>query len=90
MVQRSPTSSTRRLSTRLGVSRTRVWLTLHEDGLYPYHQQRVQNLHSGDGAMRLEFCHWLHTNGQFLPLILFTNEATFIRNGINNTRNSHR
>jgi hypothetical protein len=25
MVQRSPTTSTRRLSTRLGVSRTRVW-----------------------------------------------------------------
>jgi len=41
MVQRSPTSSTRRLSTRLGVSQTRVWRTLHEDGLYPFHPQRV-------------------------------------------------
>jgi len=40
--------------------------------------------------MRLEFCHWLHTNRQLLPLILFTDEATFTRNGINNTRNSHR
>jgi len=38
--------------------------------------------------MRLEFCHWLHTNRQLLPLILFTDEATFTRNGINNTRNS--
>jgi len=40
--------------------------------------------------MRLEFCHWLHTNRQLLPLILFTDEAAFTRNGIKNTRNSHR
>jgi hypothetical protein len=40
--------------------------------------------------MRLEFCHWLHNNRQFLPLILFTDEAAFTRNGINNTHNSHR
>ena len=40
--------------------------------------------------MRLEFCHWLHTNRQLLPLILLTDEATFIHNGINNTCNSHR
>jgi len=33
MVQRSPTTSTRRLSTRIGVSRTRVWRTLHKKGL---------------------------------------------------------
>ena len=29
MVQRSPTTSTRRLSARIGVSRKRVWRTLH-------------------------------------------------------------
>jgi hypothetical protein len=54
MVQRSPTTtSTRRLSTCLGVSRTRVWRTLHEESLYRFHPQRVQNLHLGDSAMRL-------------------------------------
>ena len=42
MVQRSPTASTRRLSARIGVSRTRVWGALHEDGLYPFHPQPVQ------------------------------------------------
>jgi len=77
-------------SARIGVSRTREWRTLHEDGLYPFHPQPVQNLRPGDSAMRLEFCHWLHTNRQLLPLILFTDEATFTRNGINNTHNSHR
>ena len=40
--------------------------------------------------MRLEFCHWLHTNRQLFPLILFTDEATFTRNAITNTRKSHR
>ena len=85
MVQRSPTTSTRRLSARIGVSRTRVRRTFHEGGLYSFHPQPVQNLHPGDSAMQLEFCHWLHTNRQLLPLILFTNEVTFTRNRINNT-----
>jgi hypothetical protein len=57
MVQRSPTTSTRRLSTRFGVSRTRVWRTLH-----PFNPQRVQNLHPADSVMDIEFFHFLHTN----------------------------
>jgi hypothetical protein len=64
MVQPSPTTSTRKLYTRLGVSRTCVWGTLHDD-LYPFHPQRVQNLHPGDSAMRVEFCHRLNTNRKF-------------------------
>jgi len=67
-----------------------VWRTLHEDGLYPFHPQSVQILHPWDSAMHLEFCHWLQTNRQLLPLVLFTDESTFTRNGINNTRNSRR
>jgi hypothetical protein len=49
----------------------------------------VQNLHPGDSVMPLEFCHWLHTNHQLLPLILFIDEATFMGNKTNNTRNSY-
>ena len=48
MVQRSPTSITHGPSTRLGVALTRVWRTLHEDGLYPFHPKRVQNLRPKD------------------------------------------
>jgi hypothetical protein len=40
-------------------------------------------------TMCIELCHWLHTNRQLLPLILFTDEATFTHNGINNTCNLH-
>jgi hypothetical protein len=53
MVQRSVTKSTRRLSARLGVSRTRVWRKLHDDYLYPFHPQRVQNLHPEDRILLL-------------------------------------
>ena len=70
MVQRSRITSTRILSARIGVSRARVWLTLHKDCLYPFHPQPMQILHPGDSAMRLEICHWLHTNRQLLPLTL--------------------
>jgi hypothetical protein len=87
MVQRSPATSTRTLPTRLDVSQTCVWRTLHDDCLYPFHPQRVQNLHPRDNVMGLEFYQWLHTIHQLLPLIvLFTDEATFTRNEINNTR----
>jgi hypothetical protein len=60
---------------RLGVSRNCVWQTSHKDRLYKiYTQGRVP-----------EFYHWLHSNRQFLPLILFTDEATFTRDVVNNT-----
>ena len=55
MVQRSPTTSMRRLSTRLGVSRIRARPTLREDGLYPFHPRRVKNLHPGTVSCVLNF-----------------------------------
>jgi len=47
---RSPTTSTRRISTRIGVPHTRVWRTLRQHGLYPFHLQIVQRLEEGDEA----------------------------------------
>jgi hypothetical protein len=44
MVERSPRASTR------NVPQTRVWRTLHAEGMYPYNVQRVQYLESGDLA----------------------------------------
>jgi len=37
MVQRRPRLSIRRMASRVGLSRMKVWLTLHEKSLYPYH-----------------------------------------------------
>jgi len=52
MVQRSRRLSTRRMASRSGASRMQVWRTLHEEDLYPYHNQRV-HLEPGDHAQRL-------------------------------------
>lgn len=67
------------------ISWTHVWWTLHEDALH-HHPERVQKLHTEHSAMQLQFFHWLHTNRQVLPLILFTDEATYNHDGINKTR----
>ena len=89
MVQSSPRASTRRIARRLHVPHTRMWRTLLLEGMYPYHVQPVQHLGTGDYAQRLEFCKWLSGSRQLHRYILFTNEAQFNRDGVNNTHNSH-
>jgi len=89
MVQRSPRLSTRRMSSRLGVPHMQVWRTLHEEDLYPYHDQRVQHLEPGDHAQRMDLCHWIKAHPELLGVILFTDEESLTRNGINISRNVH-
>jgi hypothetical protein len=43
----------------LSVSSFTIWRTLHEQGLHPYHLQRVQHLKSEDPPRRIAFCQWL-------------------------------
>ena len=87
MVQRRPRLSTRRLASRIGVSRMQVWRTLHEEDLNPYHDQRVQHLEPGDHAQRMDLCHWLKAHTELLSVILFNDEASFTRDCVNNFRN---
>ena len=89
MVDRSPNISTRRISSRLGIPQVTVWRTLKREGLHPYHMQKVQHLHPGDPARRLEFCTWIIEHQQLCKYILFTDEATFSRTGSHNARNTH-
>jgi hypothetical protein len=89
MIENSPSTSVRRISKRVRVSRMRVWRTLHNFGLYPYHIQSVQNLQPADYPARVAFCRWLIGHQQLCGQILFTDEATFTRDGITNNRNSH-
>jgi len=86
MVQRSPRLSTRRIASRIGVSPMQVWRTLHEEDLHPYHDHSVQHLEPGT---LLDFCHWITAHLQLLSVILFTDEASFTRDGINNSRSLH-
>src|SRR5215468_271946 len=78
MVHRSPRTSTRRIARCLSVPHTRVWRTLHADGMYPYHVQRVQHLRPGDFAERLNFCKWLNGSSQLHRYIMFTEKSNLI------------
>ena len=49
----------------------------------------VQRL-EGDEARRLDLCRWVIANRRLISFILFTDEASFTHDGINNTHNSHR
>jgi hypothetical protein len=66
-----------------------VWRTLNENRLHPYHRQKEQHLHPGDPAHRLDFCNWLNEKRHLYRYILFSDEAQFTWDGINNTHNSH-
>ena len=89
MVQRSPRLSTRRMASRIGVSCMQVWRSLHEENLYPYHDQTLQHLEPGNHAQCLDFCQWVTANPELLSVILFSDEASFTRDGVNNLRNVH-
>src|SRR5215471_20859338 len=84
MVQRSPRLSTRRMASRIGVSHMQVRRTLHEEDLYPYHDQRVQHLEPGDHAQRMDLCHWIKAHPELFRVILFSDEASFTRDGVKN------
>jgi len=49
----------------------------------------VQHLGPGNFAERLEFCKWLNGSHELHRYILFTDEAHFTFDSVNNTHNSH-
>ncbi|CAH2011906.1 unnamed protein product, partial [Acanthoscelides obtectus] len=92
-VDENPSTSTRDVAREVQVSKTKVWQTLREEGLYPFHVQRVHALQPDAFPARVRFCEWLlhqhDNNPDFLKCILVTDESTFTRNGVNNFRNTH-
>ena len=72
------------MASRIGVSRMQVWRTLHEEDLYPYHDQRVQHLEPRDHAQRMDLCHWIKAHPELFSVILFSDEAS-----VNNLGNVH-
>lgn len=89
----NPSTSTRAAASEVGVSHQSVWRVLRAENMHPFHVQRVQLLSVTDCAQRTEFVRWLlnvtENNPQFLENILFTDEATFTREGVVNTHNMH-
>ena len=58
MVQRSPRLSTRRMASRIGVSRMQVWRTLHEENFYAY---MIKEYNIWNQATMLSV--WIYANG---------------------------
>jgi len=46
-------------------------------------------LEPGDHAERMDLCRWITPHPELLSVILFTDEASFTRDGINTSRNVH-
>ena len=69
--------STRRMASRIGISRMQLWRTLHEEVLYPYHDQMVQHLEPADHAQLMDLCHWMTAHPELLSVTLFTDEGVF-------------
>jgi hypothetical protein len=70
-----------------------IWRTLHEQGLHPYHLQRVQHLKPEDPPRRIAFCQWLlqkiDEEPNFLSIVLTTDKAGCTRDGVFNSHNTH-
>ncbi|XP_071642155.1 uncharacterized protein [Temnothorax longispinosus] len=87
--QRRPTI--RRVAGMLGLSQSVVHRVLRQDGLHPYHYQRVQQLLARDAEQRIYYCEGFlaqcRRNALFPDRILWTDEATFTPNGVFNSHN---
>ncbi|GBM06856.1 hypothetical protein AVEN_173609-1 [Araneus ventricosus] len=88
-----PDISTREVSRAVNVPHSIVWRVLRDEGLHPYHVQKVQGFIPADYAPRVEFARWflqqLEAQPDFSAHLLFTDESTFTRKGISNTHNLH-
>jgi len=64
--EENPQNSVRHVSRTLGIPQTTVHCVLQENGLHPFHFQRVQQLLARDEIQRIYFC-----EGIFISLFQF-------------------
>ena len=92
-VRDDPTTSIRRLSSDLGISRPSVQRILKENKFHPYKPYYSQFLCDGDSDRRSEFCEQMIAKMEYDPAFLrkltFSDEATFSLNGSVNKHNVH-
>lgn len=88
-----PHTSSRKISRTLDVSQTTVTCYLRKHKLHPFHIQMVQQLDERDFQNRLNFCNWAvqksREQNDFFDFVLFSDEATFHKNGYVNRHNFH-
>ncbi|XP_066157759.1 uncharacterized protein [Euwallacea fornicatus] len=88
------TLSTRRIGAMQNIPHSVVWRVAKEQALYPYHLLQVQELLPTDFGKRTTFCNWvlhkIERESDFAKNILFTDEASFTKDGVFNSRNNHK
>lgn len=93
LVDQDPTVSVRNMARQTNTSSSSTWRILKEQQLHPYHYRQVQELLPDDLPIRVDFCQTLQErtalSPNFLKCILFTDEATFTRQGMFNSHNAH-
>lgn len=91
--EENPRTSTRAVGSAMNVSKNSVWRVLKGEGMHPFHLQKVHALKPQDYPRRVDCCRWFSHKSvddpNFLKRVLFTDEASFNREGIFNSRNSH-
>ncbi|GFV74504.1 hypothetical protein TNCV_5129461 [Trichonephila clavipes] len=60
-------SNIRDIGQQLGVCQSAVWRIVHEQGVHPYHMQRVQLLEPKDYSKLQEFCTMVHAERYLRP-----------------------
>jgi len=92
-IERDPTTSVRRISARTQITKTTVWRLIKSEDLKAYHFTPAKHLEEYDPQSRLQFCQMIMRKYQkdrtFLKNVLFTDEATFTRDGVYNFHNAH-
>lgn len=92
-IEENQSTSSRSIAQNMHVNHVSVWQVLREQQLHAYHIQKVQALTPADFQPRLNFCHWFlqqcQLQANFPRFVLFTDEASFTREGIFNSRNNH-
>lgn len=93
LLESTPSTSSRCVAREMGASHVTIWRVWHEDDLYPYRLQKVQALKPDDFPRRIEFCQWFLqkcvSQPEFPNCVLFTDEASFTREGMFNGHNQH-
>lgn len=93
-VEHNPEISVRRLAAmHPGFSKSSIWNIIHKEHLYPFHFQKVHAMLQNDFPARVIFSNWLQNqkneDPNFFCNILFSDEATFTRDGFFNLHNAH-
>ncbi|KAJ8911402.1 hypothetical protein NQ315_013539 [Exocentrus adspersus] len=92
-VTENPSTSQKAIGDAVGVSETTIQRILKENRFHAYHIQFHQELLEADFDLRIDFCNWaqgkIRENFYFFNSVLFSDEATFHKNGFVNRHNFH-